>query len=134
MELIYWKVNLISRLKCHLVDMVIILGTMMEVKFYMFLKNSGKDYALSTNTDIYEYDVATGKTINLTEGMMGYDTNPAFSKDGVLAFLSMKRDGYEADKNDIIIMYNGVKTNLTEHWDETISSFKWSEDGKRRSE
>lgn len=98
---------------------------------YVSKKLKGKDYALSTNTDIYEYDVATGKTINLTEGMMGYDTNPAFSKDGVLAFLSMKRDGYEADKNDIIIMYNGVKTNLTEHWDETISSFKWSEDGKR---
>src|SRR5690625_6358897 len=86
---------------------------------------------MNNNTDIYENDFSTGKTINLTEGMMGYDTNPAFSKDGVLAFLSMKRDGYEADKNDIIIMYNGVKTNLTEHWDETISSFKWSEDGKR---
>lgn len=98
---------------------------------YVSKKLKGKEYALSTNTDIYEYDVKTGKTINLTEGMMGYDLAPAFSKDGALAFLSMKRDGYEADKSDIVVMNNGVKTNLTAHWDETVSSFKWSKDGKK---
>lgn len=98
---------------------------------YVSKKLKGKEYALSTNTDIYEYDINSKTTINLTEGMMGYDTNPSFSKDGILAFSSMKRDGYEADKNDIIIIYNGVKKNLTEHWDETVSSFTWSNDGKR---
>lgn len=97
---------------------------------YVSKKLKGKEYALSTNTDIYEYDVKTGKTRNLTEGMMGYDTAPAFSKDGVLAFLSMKNDGYEADKNDLIIVQNGQKINLTEHWDGTVGGYQWSNDGK----
>lgn len=97
---------------------------------YVSKKRSGKEYALSTNTDIYEYDLKTGKTINLTEGMMGYDTQPSFSAHGVLGFLSMENDGYEADKNDIIVLHNGVKTNLTKDWDGTVSSFKWSNDGK----
>ena len=38
------------------------------------------------------------KTVNITEGMMGYDTNPQYSPDGKsIAWLSMERDGYEAD-------------------------------------
>lgn len=97
---------------------------------YVSKKLTGKEYALSTNTDIYEYEVKSGKTLNLTEGMMGYDTNPSFSSQGVLAFLSMERDGYEADKNDLIILKNGVKTNLTKDWDGTVGSYKWSNDGK----
>ncbi|HUH36049.1 MAG TPA: S9 family peptidase [Moheibacter sp.] len=97
---------------------------------YVSKKLKGKEYALSTNTDIYEYDVKTGKTRNLTEGMMGYDTAPAFSKEGVLAFLSMKNDGYEADKNDLIIVQNDQKINLTEHWDGTVGGYQWSNDGK----
>lgn len=98
---------------------------------YVSKKLKGKEYALSTNTDIYEYDVKTGSTVNLTEGMLGYDTNPAYSKDGALAFLSMARDGYEADKNDIVVLHNGIKTNITSHWDGTVGSFKWSNDGKK---
>jgi dipeptidyl aminopeptidase/acylaminoacyl peptidase len=42
----------------------------------------------------------------------------------------MKTDGFEADKKDIIALYNNEKYNLTQHWDETVESFKWSEDGK----
>lgn len=98
---------------------------------YVSKKLKGKDYALSTNTDIYEYDVKTGTTVNLTEGMLGYDTSPAYSKDGALAFLSMARDGYEADKNDIVVLHNGIKTNITSHWDGTVGSFKWSNEGKK---
>ncbi|MDD3458915.1 MAG: prolyl oligopeptidase family serine peptidase, partial [Weeksellaceae bacterium] len=98
---------------------------------YVSKKLKGKAYALSTNTDIYEYDIKTGKTTNLTEGMPGYDTNPAYSKDGALAFLSMARDGYEADKNDIVVLHNGTKTNVTSHWDGTVYSFRWDKDGKR---
>jgi hypothetical protein len=41
----------------------------------------------------------------------------------------MKRDGYEADKNDIID-FKGIKLNLTSNWDGTVDSFKWSVDGK----
>ncbi len=98
---------------------------------YVSKKVKGKEYAQSTNTDIYEYDLKSGKTINLTEGMPGYDTNPEFSKEGALAFLSMARGGYEADKNDIIVFFNGLKRNLTKDWDGTVGSFKWDESGRK---
>ncbi len=98
---------------------------------YVAKKKKGKEYALSTNTDIYEYDVKSGITKNLTEGMMGYDTQPEFSSKGILAFLSMERDGYEADKNDLIIIQNNLKINLTKDWDETVSGFKWAENGEK---
>ncbi|NGM74842.1 S9 family peptidase [Sphingobacterium sp. SGL-16] len=101
---------------------------------YVCKKKFGKEYATSTNTDIYQYDLATKQTKNLTEGMSGYDTNPTFSPDGKrFSWLSMKTDGYEADKNDIIIqdLASGVKLNLTSHWDETVNAFYWSKDGKK---
>lgn len=98
-------------------------------------KKSGKDYAISTNTDIYRYDLVSGEITNLTEGMEGYDTHPDFSPNGErLAWLSMKTDGYEADKNDIVLLDPGrpdVKRNLTAHMDLTINSFVWSKDGRK---
>src|SRR5699024_8234602 len=93
---------------------------------YVSKKLAGTEYAVSTNTDIYSYDLSTKNTINLTEDNKGYDTNPAFSKKGAMAWLQMKTDGYEADKNDIVVLENGVKQNLTGHWDETIGSFRWA--------
>lgn len=66
---------------------------------YTSRKKEGKEYAISTNSDLYLYTIADGSTRNLTEGMMGYDTNPVFSPDGsTLAWLSMEHDGYESDK------------------------------------
>ena len=66
---------------------------------YTCRKKYGIDYALSTNTDLYAYDTESGETRNLTEGMMGYDNNPVISPDGKwMAWESMERDGYEADK------------------------------------
>lgn len=97
---------------------------------YVTKKKFGKEYAVSTNTDIYSYDIATKQTTNLSEGMMGYDVNPAFSKAGKLAWLSMARDGYESDKNDIIINAPTGRVNITKDWDGTVSSFSWSTDGK----
>lgn len=97
---------------------------------YVTKKKYGKDYAISTNTDIYAYDIATKKTSNLTEGMMGYDIKPAYSSNGTLAFLSMKTDGDEADKNDIIVINGNAKTNLTANWDGTVDDFVWDKDGK----
>jgi dipeptidyl aminopeptidase/acylaminoacyl peptidase len=91
----------------------------------------GKDYAQSTNTDIFQYDLATGKTTNLSEKMMGYDVQPAFSPKGQLAWLSMKRDGFEADKQDIVLRDNGSIRNLTKSWDGSVDAFKWSNDGSR---
>lgn len=101
---------------------------------YVTKKKFGKEYAVSTNTDIYHYDIATGNTINLTAGMMGFDTNPVFSPDGQrLAWTSMRRDGYEADKNDLYVMDwdgNGYKRNMTGAWDETVSGFSWDNSGR----
>jgi dipeptidyl aminopeptidase/acylaminoacyl peptidase len=98
---------------------------------YVCKKKSGTDYAVSTNTDVYQYNLATGNTINRTAGNLGYDTNPAFSPTGDLTWLQMKRDGYEADKNDIIVSFKGINMNLTANWDGTVESFLWSNDGKK---
>jgi len=98
---------------------------------YVCKKKAGTAYAMSTNTDIYEYNIETGKTINRSEGDLGYDTNPAFSPKGDLAWLQMKRDGYEADKNDIVVNIKGTKINLTAAWDETVEHFYWSTDGSK---
>ncbi|MEO0472982.1 MAG: S9 family peptidase [Bacteroidota bacterium] len=96
---------------------------------YVTKKSAGTDYAVSTNSDIYEYNLDTKKTTNLTEKNKGYDTQPAFSSQGSLAWLQMKRDGYESDKNDIIVRLAEGDVNLTGAWDGTVNGFIWSEDG-----
>lgn len=98
---------------------------------YVTKKKYGTAYAVSTNTDLYEYNVETGQTKNLTEGMMGYDINPSFNQKGELAWLSMKRDGFESDKQDIIVSNGISKINLTASKDIIhVEGFKWSEDNK----
>lgn len=97
---------------------------------YVTKPKTGTAYALSTNTDIFSYNISTGATTNLTAGMQGYDLAPAYSSQGQLAWLSMKRDGYEADKQDIIVNNGSSKINLTQHWDGTVNGFKWSNDGR----
>ncbi|MFY8065914.1 MAG: S9 family peptidase, partial [Flavobacterium sp.] len=98
---------------------------------YVCKKKFGTAYAISTNTDLYEFDIETKTTKNLTENNPGYDTNPAFSPQGDLTWLQMKRDGYEADKNDIIVRFKGMDINLTANWDGSVESFKWSPDGNK---
>ena len=98
---------------------------------YVSKKKFGTDYALSTNTDIYQYDLATKTTKNITEGKMGYDNTPSFSSQGDFAFLSMERDGYEADKNDLIVRRGDIEMNITKHWDGTVQGYKWSNDGNK---
>ncbi|PYE83173.1 dipeptidyl aminopeptidase/acylaminoacyl peptidase [Winogradskyella epiphytica] len=98
--------------------------------YYVSKKLKGKAYANSTNTDIYKYNLETKTTENITEDNKGYDTNPSFSTEGALAWLQMKTDGYESDKNDIVVLNQGVKQNLTANWDGTVRSFLWSNDGK----
>lgn len=97
---------------------------------YVCKKKAGTAYAISTNTDIYEYHLETGITENRTESNLGYDTNPTFSPTGNLTWLQMKRDGYEADKNDIVVSFKGTTINLTANWDGSVESFVWSKDGK----
>jgi dipeptidyl aminopeptidase/acylaminoacyl peptidase len=98
---------------------------------YVAKKLSGTEYATSTNTDIYQYNLETKITTNLTSENKGYDTNPAFSSKGQLAWLQMKRDGYESDKNDIIVSIDGLSVNLTANWDGTVSSFVWQDKGEK---
>ena len=99
---------------------------------YVCRKKVGVEYAISTNSDLYQYNVEDGNTINLTEGMMGYDNNPIVSKSGKLAWLSMEHDGYEADKNRIFLMdkIGGEKIDLTADWDYSVDAIAWSPDEK----
>ncbi len=98
---------------------------------YVSKKKSGTQYALSTNTNIYEYHLDTKETTNRTQENLGYDIAPQFSPSGDLTWLQMKRDGYEADKNDIVVSVKGKSINLTANWDGTVDSFIWSTDGKK---
>ncbi len=100
---------------------------------YTCRKKTGKEYAFSTNSDIYLYDVEKGSTVNLSEGMMGYDQNPVFSPDGKkIAWESMERDGYEADK--IRLMVCDLSTGKTEYYtpdfDQNVGGLTFSADGK----
>ena len=70
---------------------------------YSCRKKTGKEYAFSTNSCIYIYDIPTGETVAVTS-KGGYDTDPAFSADGRhLAWISMARDGYEADQQRLMV-------------------------------
>jgi dipeptidyl aminopeptidase/acylaminoacyl peptidase len=96
-------------------------------------KKKGKEYALSTNSDIFLYDIAAKTTTNLSEGMMGYDVAPIFSPDGKkIAWQSMSRDGYESDKNRLIIydFETNVKKDYSENFDQNVENPAWSDDGK----
>ena len=98
---------------------------------YTCRKKTGKEYSLSTNSDIYVYTIATGETVNLSEGIMGYDQNPVFSHDGTkLAWESMEHDGYESDKLRLMVydFATGTKTDYTEAFDYGVSSISWSDD------
>ena len=100
---------------------------------YVTKKKYGKDYAVSTNSDLYEYNIETGKTRNLTESNKGYDVAPSISSNGTLAWLCMKRDGYESDKQDLIASTEtgSIKINLTARRDDIhVEGFRWSNDGK----
>ena len=100
---------------------------------YTCRKLKGLEYAKSTNTDLYRYYLETGETENLTEGMPGYDMNPSFSPDGrKMAWESMERPGYEADKHRLFILdlETGEKTYMLQDFDAMVYNINWSEDGE----
>ncbi|MCD6090275.1 MAG: S9 family peptidase [Bacteroidales bacterium] len=100
---------------------------------YTSRKLEGKAYTVSTNSDLYAYNVESGETSNLTEGMMGYDTNPSFSPDGnMMAWESMERDGYESDKSRLFVMdiLSGEKTYYTKDFDQNVNGLSWTADGQ----
>lgn len=100
---------------------------------YTCRKKTGKDYAFSTNSDIYLYNIETKKTQNLSDGMMGYDQNPVFSPDGkMIAWESMERDGYEADKIRLMVYkFESEKAEYyTPDFDQNVGGLKFSKDNK----
>ena len=126
---------------------------------YTCRKKTGVNYAVSTDSDIYLYDIATGNTRNLckpadykpvdfdpTKTMktqainhqkedlnMGYDVNPKFSPDGrYIAWQSMARDGYESDRNRLCIytLADGTKNYVTETFDSNVDDFCWANDSR----
>jgi dipeptidyl aminopeptidase/acylaminoacyl peptidase len=94
---------------------------------------TGKEFAVSTNSAIYLYDLASGTTTSVTEGMMGYDNEPSFSPDGKwMAWLSMERDGFESDRNRIYL-YNitdGTRKELLTDKDRSAGHLAWGSDSK----
>jgi len=100
---------------------------------YTAKKLTGAAAARSTNADIYLYDLATGRTTNVTSGMMGYDVEPVFSPDGKsLAWLSMERDGFEADRSRLFVrdLATGRNRELTGSFDRDVISPVWSSDSR----
>ena len=106
---------------------------------YSCRKLTGKKYAFSTNTEIYIYNVETGETA-LVEMGGGYDTDPVWSPDGKkLCWISMERDGYEADKQRLIVAdVNAAGSmpevvniqDITVGFKYNVSSPVWSDDSK----
>lgn len=95
---------------------------------YTCRKKTGLEYAISTNSDIYVYDLNTQKTENITEENKGYDTNPQYSPDGkYIAWQSMERDGYEADLNRLFIMNleTGEKRFVSKAFESNVDAFVW---------
>lgn len=126
---------------------------------YTCRKKTGVNYAISTDSDIFLYDIATGSTKNLckpegykapevdpTTSMknqavnhqegdvnVGYDTNPQFSPDGkYVAWQSMKHDGYESDRNRLCVytLATGEKKYVAEKFDSNVDAFCWAADSK----
>jgi dipeptidyl aminopeptidase/acylaminoacyl peptidase len=99
---------------------------------YTSKKLQGIEFARSTNSDLYAYSIETGKVQSLTSAYKGYDNHPSYSSQGTLAWQSMARNGFEADKNDLIIRgADGKDVNLTASIDITVDAFEWHPDGKR---
>ena len=91
----------------------------------------GKEDAKSTNSDIFLYEISTGKEVNISESNHGYDRCPAFSPDGSkIAFQSMERDGYESDLNRLFVydINAGTKKWVSQGWSFDIENICWADD------
>lgn len=99
---------------------------------YTTKRLNGTADAVSTNSDIYLYDIETGKEINISDGNKGYDRYPVFSPDGsMIAYQSMERDGYEADL-DRLFLYNikeGTRSWISKGWNFDITNVNWENNG-----
>ena len=121
---------------------------------YTCRKKTGLEYSISTDSDIFLYNIDTKTTRNLCKpanyvapkvdptrtlaiqsvndkenlkNNVGYDQNPQFSPDGkYIAWLSMERDGYEADLNRLCIcdLQTGDKRYID--WQSDVDAFCWA--------
>ncbi len=101
---------------------------------YTCRKLKGVAYSISTNSDIYLYNLESKTTVNISESNKGYDMSPIFSPDGSkIAWESMERDGYEADKNRLIIYDINTKEakDYSKDFDQNVAGLKWSDDGSK---
>src|SRR5688500_3917206 len=101
---------------------------------YTCKKLTGRDYATTTNSEIYLYDTDNQNSISLTEGFAGYDKNPSFSPDGrSLIWMSQKDAGNEAVRRRLFIldMTSKVRRELTKDFDNDVEEAKWSPSGRR---
>ncbi|MEI6613454.1 MAG: S9 family peptidase [Chrysiogenales bacterium] len=101
--------------------------------WFAYVKNTDPVVAISTNNDIYLRDLRNGQEKNISSSNKGSDANPVFSPNNkYLAYLSMHRPGFEADKKDIILcdLKTGAQQNLTAAFPDTIASFVFSNDEK----
>lgn len=95
---------------------------------YACKKKSGKEFATSTNSEIYLYNLETQTTKNLSEGCKGYDHDPVFSPSGEkMVWKSMAKDGFEADKYRIMVydFATSSMTNYSKDFDQGASNFIW---------
>lgn len=100
---------------------------------YCSKKLYGKDYAVSTNSDIYIYDLISGKTDNITTENIGYDRYPSFSPNGeCIAWYSLATPGNEADQKRLFILdiKTGQKTYLTQGFDQNVDQYVWGQDSQ----
>ena len=126
---------------------------------YVMRKKTGRDYAISTDSDIFLYNLETGKTknlckpenykspvVNATSSLkhqiqynenedynLGYDDKPKFSPNGkYIAWTSMKHDGYESDRTRLCVFEfsTGRKTYVTETFDSGVNDFVWDDNSK----
>ena len=100
---------------------------------YTSRKLTGKAEAESTNSDIYIYDIHDAKTVNLSEGLGGFDTEPTFSPDGrQVAWLSMATPGFESDRNGIMVYDFATKKrqDITKGSELSAGNVRWSADGR----
>jgi dipeptidyl aminopeptidase/acylaminoacyl peptidase len=100
---------------------------------YTSKKMAGKEFAISTNSDIYLYDILNKTTKNISAPNAGYDVDPIFSPDGnTLIWASMETNGFESDLRRIMgyDLKTGATTNYSANFGESASDFIFSKDGK----
>ena len=96
---------------------------------YVCKKITGNAAALTANFDVYEYNIESGTTKNITSGNPGLDNSPAYNIMGDMAWLQVSRSERFSDKCDISIRNGSLQTNLTKNRDDiSVVSFIWSND------